>query len=180
MVPAASATMGPNLLCRGVFIAALMPGISLPRFSDYRRAAPRRSPAAETNGAALRSRGKIFWSRPEDPVGASRGMVGLRHSDRAAASSLKVRDQDLLATDARGDAIVVRNRITTPRCAACVGIMAATRADQHNRPDSKPAADATRLTAPRPGARVRPMQEAARAASRRFLSTASRPAMRRA
>lgn len=62
-------------------------------FSDYRRAAPRRSPAAETNGAALRSRSKIVWSRPEDPVDLREEGLGSGHSDRAAASSLEVRDQ---------------------------------------------------------------------------------------
>src|ERR1700757_4280567 len=52
MVPAASAMMGPNLLCRGVVVEAV---ICLPMFSDYRRAAPRRSPSRRSHGAALRS-----------------------------------------------------------------------------------------------------------------------------
>ena len=42
--PAGAATMGPNLLCSGVVVAAVMPGISVLMFSDYRRAAPRRPP----------------------------------------------------------------------------------------------------------------------------------------
>jgi len=57
MVPAASATMGPNLLCRGVLAGALMPGFPLRMSSDYRRAAPHRPPAAEDNGAAHRFAG---------------------------------------------------------------------------------------------------------------------------
>src|SRR5881275_1292088 len=74
MVPAASGTIGPNLLCRGV-VVAVMPGVSLLMCSDYRRTAPRRPPAAETQRPRPVRRGKIFWLRPEDPMGASRGRV---------------------------------------------------------------------------------------------------------
>lgn len=70
--------MGPNLLCTRVVVTAVIPGISLPMFSDSRRPAPRRSPSRQSHGAALRSRGKNFWLRSEHAVGASRERVGCR------------------------------------------------------------------------------------------------------
>ena len=67
---------GAELALQGCGLAAVMPGISLPMFSDYRRVAPRRSPSCRSHDAAPRSRGKIFWLRAEGAVGASRERVG--------------------------------------------------------------------------------------------------------
>src|ERR1700758_1551093 len=80
MVPAASATMGPNGLCSDVVVAAVMPGASLLIFSDYRR--PRRKGRA-TTAAERRALAKAN-ARPDRP--AIRAMPGfaLLHVDGGA------------------------------------------------------------------------------------------------